>query len=789
MNLVSERWSGAVRPYAVPGLATCLQEGRLCADRTPFPVSRLEVEALCLAEWAHARRETVVLCPADPLAPLAELIAAAVHVADMASYYAASGQPAGSRRRVAVVSSDYHVRGVYRRLGVRNPRSRSVAPLRQAVPAATLGRDGVIRVLGGGSPAEWATVFVPTVRDLRRLKGFDMVVVDLPAPGAEELATLALPVVMVARDPADETVLRLGDDALIFGWDHSDLARVAGDTGLPERVVRRAEGEGCEVVVVPAHAVCENAALFWQDIGPLLRSSGQSVVARELAREAFSLFHDLVGLALPVSVYESSAVPIRTRLDAVASAARLTKGQTRDLYLPMIEAELRDLAGALSAVPPKREALRSVLARLLDDRRDVMLIARTAELARLHALDLASDRALKRVRVTSLGALADERTADVAVLTAMAPSWARWVYRSGIASSLRVLAYAPEGVVESVAAGFDEAEMVRRAVANQKVREVWFARPEMKDRVWSRLSGEPRTVPDLTETPLPKGDATLVRTSEVPPPEVPPGLWDGSGWLAPLEPAASPNSSDGSATRRTEATVHAVRVQFGDGRWALLDAEGTVTRYRPGSGTPEAYRVSHVSSGDELVFLDGDGHKDLLAKVVEVAAGVPALEVAAVWLAQWRRALTEGYRHFGTYERFAAMLHARGCSVQTQTVRLWVVGDIIGPSDEEDVRRVAVVMEDAVLLHGHSEVCRAIRSLRGAHVKLGRRLADLARHVGSAAAAGHVAADEVVDEASGLTAADFQDSIEIVVVTSVADAGQIPSILVGRLGEADEELS
>src|SRR5438445_5340831 len=38
-------WSGTIRPHAVPGLATCLQQHRLCRDGTPIPVSRLDVEA------------------------------------------------------------------------------------------------------------------------------------------------------------------------------------------------------------------------------------------------------------------------------------------------------------------------------------------------------------------------------------------------------------------------------------------------------------------------------------------------------------------------------------------------------------------------------------------------------------------------------------------------------------------------------------------------------------------------------------------------------------------------
>src|SRR5438105_3931445 len=132
-------WPGIVRPHSDPGLATCLEEGRLCSGGSSLPVSPLDVEALSLAEWALARGRTLVLCPADPLAPLSELIAATVHISDMADQYARSGLAMGSSRRVAVVSSDYRTRGFYRGLGVRTARGLGVAPLRNVVPAATLG--------------------------------------------------------------------------------------------------------------------------------------------------------------------------------------------------------------------------------------------------------------------------------------------------------------------------------------------------------------------------------------------------------------------------------------------------------------------------------------------------------------------------------------------------------------------------------------------------------------------------------------------------------------------------
>jgi len=206
----------------------------------------------------------------------------------------------------------------------------------------------------------------------------------------------------------------------------------------------------------------------------------------------------------------------------------------------------------------------------MDEDKDVMLIARTAELARLHRTDLAGHGRLSDVRVTSLGALADERPADVALLTGMAPTWARFVYRSGIATSILVLAYTPEGPVESVARGYDEVELVRRAVSLQTAREKWLARAYAKDRdvvgierdAASRRFGRPTNdLPTATSrnvaitTPAPRTSLRVVGE----------GMDGWPTWnLAVPEDVVGPDRAglDGSGT----SVVTAVKITFDDGR-------------------------------------------------------------------------------------------------------------------------------------------------------------------------------------------------------------------------------
>jgi hypothetical protein len=74
-----------------------------------------------------------------------------------------------------------------------------------------------------------------------------------------------------------------------------------------------------------------------------------------------------------------------------------------------------------------------------------------------------------------------------------------------------------------------------------------------------------------------------------------------------------------------------------------------------------------------------------------------------------------------------------------------------------------------------------MRVVRSAHVSLGQRLGRLARSVGAATAVGRIDADEIVDAASGLTAADFAGSVEILTVKSVNSAGRIPALYIGRI--------
>ncbi|MFG1947743.1 DrmE family protein [Nonomuraea sp. NPDC048826] len=789
-------------PALGAGLSSCLLEGRLSSGGKVLEASLLDVDALRAVEYAMTCRGSVMICPADPLSPLAALLAAAAHIDAMVRNRLMVGQAGPSPLRVGVVTTDYRLRGFYRGLAVQERVGVGGVPMRAIVPAATVGANGMLSVIDSENGC-WSTVFVDSIDAVRRLGELDLLIVDLPAEGTASLAEIGMPTVVVARDPADAAALRAASQMAVFGYDWAVQsgtayhALVEGEGAV--RVANRARRR-VRIVPVLAPAVCDNARLFWDDIASLVRLAGRSLFVRKLVVAAFGLFHDLVGLAMPVSSYEQlCSRSLDRRIDELARGAMICSvGELRDEWLPMIEAELAGLLSALRAAEragladgngygSKASALPPLLSAGLDEGKDVLVVTRTAMLARVYREYLAQRWPL--VRVASLGELEDTAPADVAVLLGMSPSWGRWVYRSGIAAELVVLAYTASNsdrqAERDIDDGFDEATIVAKAIMMQTKVGLEMSVPSQRIRACAALrSGQPMAG-GFQYQDFDAVEADIDIQVSVPhPPELPPRLWDGLLWSG-VEFDRIPSSKIASEVDTSELGA-GLRVRFVDGTWAWLHAHSLVWRWCRSSGRTEQVEADRLDAGDQLVFIDGDAHKTLLAKVLEVAGEVPELAVATVWVEQWRAAVRRAHTVHRTYHGLHRALVKFGCRVQAQTVRLWCTGTTIGPDDPADVRRLGDLLEDRVLTTNHWEIWRAMRTLRHSHVRLGRRLTMLTRLLGPATQKGRLPSDEILDQASGLTAGDVETAVVVVRVAQIERYAAVPLIVTGQRRDADD---
>lgn len=790
-----------VPPGCSPGLTSCLEEGRLLSGGRPAGASPFDIDALRIVERAVAQRGPVLICPADPFAPLSPLVAAVAHIAAMVQEHRRSGIAAPSPLRIAVISNDYRLRGLYRGLAVAERRGVAGVALKSIVPTATLSSGGQLSVIDSDD-GRWSTAFVRSIRQAESLGDLDLLVVDLPVPDSDRLTGLTVPTVVIARDPGDDTVARLAASTPVFGYDGLSVPSWGPPVDEYSRLrLMNRRAQQLKIVRVHAPAVLANAELFRQDSGSLVNLSKRQPYASRLVREAFGLFHDLLGLAMPAETFgRLTGRPLRPRIRALAMASRrMTDVELREEWLPMVEAELSGLLDALdggqAASAPgdtKTDVLKHVVADALDEHRDVLVVTRTAALARAYA-EYLTTIGLSAARVTSVGGLADTRPGDTAVLLGAAPAWASWVYRAGAGRELVVLGYSSstDGPLDSQADGvqghdssFDEARVIIEAIRRQNEAGRRISIPVQRSRSWAAVTSgldDGRPVADLSIEDA-GGSLDLEVTSHSAP-GLPSGLWDGADWVSEI---GSDAMSERTSTGDIDKVSPGSRVTFADGTWAWLCDETEVWRWRRYTGAPQQVPADRLVVGDDVLLVDDDAHKTLFDKIQEAAENIPALAIASGWLGHWTAMLHNAHTRFGSYRAVAQELGRLGCSVQAQTVRLWCVGATIGPEDPEDVRRLGLLLDDPVLTDHHMKVWQAMRTLRGAHIKLGRRLAGLVRSLGPAVEDGRLRGDEVVDEASGLTAADLESAVVMLKVIKIDRVPEVPHVLAGARRQPTE---
>ena len=129
-----------------------------------------------------------------------------------------------------------------------------------------------------------------------------------------------------------------------------------------------------------------------------------------------------------------------------------------------------------------------------------------------------------------------------------------------------------------------------------------------------------------------------------------------------------------------------------------------------------------LSIGDFIVVREKD--KDIirdLADIVLKNSGKSNLREIA---AKWREAVNIELL-FYTIEDLYEKLKAAGCDKGLPTIKRWIEDeDVIAPRSKEDLRIIATVTENEVLMEMLDDVFEAAREVRNAHILAGRKLSE-----------------------------------------------------------------
>jgi hypothetical protein len=826
-------WQAFLLSHAADDLLMVVGSQRLYYDRQPIHLHWLDRVSLLLIRQAYVFQQSLALCYPVPVCNLPMLAAAQLLIHDFVQNYPGN-------LSVLLISPRTEVRQHYLNLMVGRE------PLACALPLARIRADGdpaIIPVPGK------TTRKVPRLYHLSRAhlldapwpRGIGAIIVDHAsgsfcekATHIHELATRRrIPTVInLCTDPFALFLEELtGASVPVWVWDHHGLAADFGEqiaTGdgnarHPFGVsIRQFQNIGAGIqhhTLVCRHPVLEAAARrLWDDLGTVQRAfSGRAGLGiRRAIRAAYGTFYTILQMLVPLPVYEEEARNlwgIRTisrriaDLEAFTSVLRAESPDLAEVYWPSLILDLKEMQDALGAGNPKYDTLvrqihehqaqQKRLAIVCPNRatkRMLQLCLRAREGLRLGDLTGQNDdRPLRLLTYKELNTL---ESSDTLLFPGQFSYGRRQYMLTAAAPETYYLAYGDESDrIEQQVAAFHQA-LAEMADAEKRER-AWVALapfssdgqlPGAASQVatpaieFTRSEGEQvsrRTVtatrgPTLSFwTPFSTPEYDLVRGQDI--------------LSSDSEEALRP--SEFAAPSRQSVLVPALRIEFADG-FCYAEPDSRMTVFLPATDRTDDRRADGLRPEDIVIFVDGDQRRQLYEAVLERIEHHPAMGATYILVRYWQQAVREGFFRSGmTCDELLRKLQARGCQRETpQTVRSWITGQVRGPLDLEDIRRVGEVFEDEALTQEWKEIGKALRRIWGLHIALARKLNRVIAQAGLKGQRPD-ASEECIDRELNLYLDDFRDSVTVHRVTAISlETTPVPYVLTGRFFERGMEL-
>ena len=136
------------------------------------------------------------------------------------------------------------------------------------------------------------------------------------------------------------------------------------------------------------------------------------------------------------------------------------------------------------------------------------------------------------------------------------------------------------------------------------------------------------------------------------------------------------------------------------GLFMLVDKLNVITDSGTGHRTEERF-VRSLRVGDRILVIHGQKRQSLYDLVVSRVHNHPAMEIHLALISKWHEELAEAFRarqRTGwAAEDVLTGIRKQGSSItSTQTIRLWVSGQVLAPEDPRDLLRLAKVDEAGI---------------------------------------------------------------------------------------------
>lgn len=219
------------------------------------------------------------------------------------------------------------------------------------------------------------------------------------------------------------------------------------------------------------------------------------------------------------------------------------------------------------------------------------------------------------------------------------------------------------------------------------------------------------------------------------------------------------------------------RVLFEESLYAYMtENQGLHTLNRENKSI-EKCQVKNISPGDELVFVESQ--RDLFEDLISILKQSGQYKQLFSDIKQWHLALVRFMDdNFIDEKDLSLKLAAVGCNVGIVTLKSWISGELISPS-ESNLRALSKVISDSLLNNSLERIIESAREIHALHIQTGRLLV---RKIVNAVVQDDD--DAGIDEETKAKVEDYSRKAKIVTVREVLpDVLKIPAKAIGRLFE------
>jgi len=239
-------------------------------------------------------------------------------------------------------------------------------------------------------------------------------------------------------------------------------------------------------------------------------------------------------------------------------------------------------------------------------------------------------------------------------------------------------------------------------------------------------------------------------------------------------------SDEGNGELRTEVLASLVRLE-GDSA-VFLEGAGWVTCIR-GDDTIGCKRGDSLEPGDRLIVVAPEAREFIASRVLSARREEERDTPADRTIRQWQQELATGIDRLGLgHTDVLRRIQELGSRRTTSgVIRQWAAGEVLGPLDPQDIRRVGEVVSSEWLRANWQLVGAALFFVRNGHRVLGRRITQI---IQKAALGEHEISAKDRDFLAQLeiTMGKLQDAVTVLTVEQVsADAVMVPVDRIGRV--------